>query len=286
MTGFGKSVIELPDKVISVEIKSLNSKNLDLNMKIPTLYREKEMEIRNLLFQTIERGKVDFNMMIEYLGKTNSTQINTVVVENYYYQLKQVVTSLQMEEPSDWLSILLKLPETIKTETTEIDVHEWNLVLKAIDQALSELCNFRQQEGSVLQQFFEEKIVAIFNMAKEIEKFEPERLEKIKLRIREALSNLDSHSYDENRFEQELIYYIERLDIHEEQQRLDNHLHYFLHTLKEEKSQGRKLNFILQEIGREINTLGSKSNHADMQQIVVNMKDELEQMKEQVLNII
>ena len=286
MTGFGKATAELPDKKVSVEIKSLNSKQLDLNTRFPAIYREKEMEIRTLLSQTIERGKVDFSIFIEYISSNSSTRINQPVIEGYMSQIREIAENLQIETPSNWFSVLLKLPETIKTELAELNEAEWQAVYSTIQKAIAEFLGFRQQEGAMLEQLFQDKIQRIVSLLPEIERYEQERIEKVKTKIQEALLKLDNPAYDSNRFEQELIFYIEKLDISEEKNRLRNHLHYFIETMETEKSQGRKLGFIAQEIGREINTLGSKSNHAEMQKIVVRMKDELEQIKEQLLNIL
>jgi len=286
MTGFGKASSELSNKKIYVEIKSLNSKQFDLNTRIPSLYREKEMEIRNNLLQNIERGKVDFSICIEDVGKTNSSQINQNVLESYYHQIKEASQNLQISIPSDWFSILLRMPDVMKTEITELDENEWRVVEETIKNALKQFMLFRNQEGLVLQKLFEDKISNISFLLNEIEKYEPERIEKIKTKILDSLQKLDIQNYDANRFEQELIYYIEKLDVNEEKIRLNNHLKYFIDTMNDEKSQGRKLGFIAQEIGREINTLGSKSNHAEMQKTVIQMKDELEQIKEQILNVL
>ncbi len=286
MTGFGKAMAELPDKKISIEIKSLNSKQLDLNTRIPAIYREKEMEVRTLLFQVIERGKVDFSIFVENIGNNSSSKINQPVIEGYVSQVREIAENLQIETPSDWFSILLRLPESIKTELSELNENEWNIVCQTIQKAIDGFLTFRKQEGMMLERLFEEKIQNILSLLPEIEKYEPERIEKIKTKMQEALSKLDNTVYDNNRLEQELIFYIEKLDINEEKNRLRNHLHYFIETMEKEKSQGRKLGFIAQEIGREINTLGSKSNHAEMQKAVVRMKDELEQIKEQLLNVL
>ena len=286
MTGFGKSTSELPNKKVFVEIRSLNSKQLDLNTRIPSVYREKEMEIRNNMLQNIERGKVDFSIFIENVGKITSTQINRPVLENYYSQIKETANNLQIDRPSDWFSILLRMPEVLQTEIAELDEKEWEVVQETIMNALEQFLKFRNQEGLVLQKLFEEKISNISNYLKKIELYESERIEKIKIKILDSLQKLDIQNYDPNRFEQELIYYIEKLDVNEEKIRLNNHLEYFIETMNNEKSQGRKLGFIVQEIGREINTLGSKSNHVEMQKIVVQMKDELEQIKEQILNVL
>jgi uncharacterized protein (TIGR00255 family) len=286
MTGFGKAVIELPGKKIGVEIKSLNSKQLDLNAKIPSAYREKEMEIRTILSQTIERGKVDFFISIDQGDATISSKINTDAIQNYYEQIKEISNKLNLEMPSDCLSLILRLPEVIKTETVEPDENEWKTVKNAISEALKTFVAFRTQEGEMLEKIFKNKIEAIVILLQEIETYDSERVEKIKMRIAETLKKTEIVSYDENRFEQEMIYYIERLDISEEKARLGNHLKYFLETMATEKNQGRKLGFITQEIGREINTLGSKANHAEIQKLVVRMKDELEQVKEQILNVL
>jgi len=286
MTGFGKAVIEFPNKKINIEIKSLNSKQLDLNTRIPSVYREKEIEIRNLLSQEVERGKVDFCIFIEHKDTSISSKINQGAVANYYAQIKETADKLNIELPSDWFSVILRLPETIKTEVSELDEDEWGKIKAAIIEALKAFNEFRVQEGAMLEAIFESKIENIGNFLIEVEKYESERLERVRAKIMEAIKKLEIANYDENRFEQEMIYYIEKLDVNEEKTRLSNHLKYFLETIKTEKNQGRKLGFITQEIGREVNTLGSKSNHAEMQKIVVQMKDELEQIKEQVLNVL
>lgn len=286
MTGFGKAMSELQNRKITVEIKSLNSKQLDLSVRLPNVYKENEMTLRNLISRQLERGKVDFLVYVENIGTETSSQINQNVVEAYYNQIKESADKLGIEVPQDWFQTLLRLPEVLKFEQSEIDEEEWKIVLGTIEQALSQLQNFRKQEGQMLEKLFQEKISNISNLLLEIEPFEKERLEKVKNRIFESLQKLDNIDYDKNRFEQELIYYIERLDINEEKTRLRNHLNYFIETMKSTSGQGKKLGFICQEIGREINTMGSKSNDAGMQQIVVRMKDELEQIKEQVLNVL
>lgn len=286
MTGFGKAMSELENRKITVEIKSLNSKQLDLSVRLPNVYKEHEMTLRNLISRQLERGKVDFLIYVENLGTETSTQINQSVVEAYYNQIKDSADKLGIDVPHDWFQTLLRLPEVLKFEQSEIDEEEWKIVLNTIDKALSQLQNFRKQEGHMLEELFKDKINNISNLLLEIEPFEKERLERVKNRILESLQKLDNIDYDKNRFEQELSYYIERLDINEEKTRLRNHLGYFIETMKSTSGQGKKLGFICQEIGREINTMGSKSNDADMQQIVVRMKDELEQIKEQVLNVL
>lgn len=286
MTGFGKAVAEFPTKRVTIEIKSLNSKQLDLSTRIPGVYREKEMEIRNELSQLIERGKVDFSLFIENLGKESTTQINASVVESYIKQITQISEISGVALPADWFSVVLRLPEALKTEIQELDEEEWKGVHGAIISAAKQLIDFRKQEGAGLQTLLGQKIEAISSLLKEVDKYEGERIERVKTRLDEALSKLENVDYDRNRFEQELIFYIEKLDVNEEKHRLAHHLKYFLETMDHAHGQGKKLGFISQEIGREINTLGSKSNHAEMQKIVVRMKDELEQIKEQVLNVL
>ena len=286
MTGFGKVTTELPSKKVTVEIKALNSKQLDLSTRISSIYREKEMEIRSLLLQTLERGKVEFNIFIEYIGKDAPTQINFPAVENYYTQIKGIAEKLEISLPADWFQSLLRLPDVIKTETQEADETEWEQVAQSVKNAIKQLCDFRIQEGAMLQKLFEQKIANIAKLLSEVELYEKERIEKVKSRIMDNLEKVAGQDYDKNRFEQEMIYYIEKLDVNEEKSRLDNHLKYFISTMKDGHGQGKKLGFIAQEMGREINTLGSKSNHAEMQKIVVQMKDELEQIKEQVLNVL
>ena len=288
MTGFGKVTAELPTKKVTVEIKALNSKQLDLSTRIPSQYKDKEMQIRSRLLQTLERGKVDFSIYIEYIGKENATQINPDVVASYYYQMQAISEKLGIEAPANWneLQNILRLPDAVKTEPCEADKEEWDVVSKTIDDATQHVCEFRIQEGAMLQNLFSQKIANIAQLLKEIEPYEKERLDKIKGRIQDGLEKLKLQDYDKNRFEQEMIFYIEKLDINEEKNRLDNHLKYFIETMDKGHGKGKKLGFIAQEMGREINTLGSKSNHAEMQKIVVRMKDELEQIKEQVLNVL
>ena len=285
MTGYGKAETEFNNMKITVEIKSLNSKQFDVNLRIPSIYRDKEIEIRNNLFQTIERGKVDFTIFIDYSDKLPASKINRNAVESYREEIKEIVEVLKINEPADWFSVLIRLPNVIKTEVAELDEEEWEKVKQTVDEALKSLVQFRVQEGEMLEKVFIEKINNIGSLSKEIEKYESDRIEKTKIRIQESFRKFE-FVCDENRFEQEMIFYIERLDISEEKARLNNHLDYFIETMTNEKNQGRKLGFIVQEIGREINTLGSKSNHADMQKIVVQMKDELEQVKEQILNVL
>jgi uncharacterized protein (TIGR00255 family) len=286
MTGFGKVTAELPSKKVTVEIKSVNSKQLDLFTRIPPVYREKEMEIRNALLQSLERGKIDFSIYIEVIGKDASSKINRPVLESYLEQVQVLSRELSIPLPADWFQTLLRLPEVIKTEMAEPDESEWAVVHRAIHEAIRQVIDFRAQEGAMVGALFEEKIARIASLLVQVDRYEDERVDKIKNRIVKNLSKINDVEYDKNRFEQELIYYLEKLDVDEEKTRLDNHLKYFLETLSQGQGQGRKLGFISQEIGREINTLGSKSNHVEMQKIVVQMKDELEQIKEQVLNVL
>ncbi|MDR0430885.1 MAG: YicC family protein [Tannerellaceae bacterium] len=286
MTGFGKVTAELPTKKVTVEIRALNSKQIDISTRMPSIYKEKEMEIRSQLLKALERGKIELNIQVENIGKEAITQINTNIVESYLTQIKDLSGKLGIALPSDWFTVLLRLPEVLRSEIAELDESEWNTIQQTIDDAISQLREFRIQEGSMLQKLFIENINNISSQLTEMEKFEPERIEKIKARILDNLDKVVSTDYDKNRFEQEMIYYIEKLDVNEEKNRLVNHLKYFVSTMEEGHGQGKKLGFIVQEIGREINTLGSKSNHAEMQQIVVRMKDDLEQIKEQVLNVL
>lgn len=287
MTGYGKATAELPDKKINVEIKSLNSKAMDLSTRIAPLYREKEIEIRNEIAKALERGKVDFSLWIEKKEACELvTPINQDVVVAYYERIRTISEAAGIPEPEDWFATLLRLPDVMtKNDVMELTAEEWQAVHATVLQAIQSLVDFRKQEGAALEKKFREKIANIANLLTTIEPYEKERVEKVKERITDALEKTISVDYDKNRLEQELIYYIEKLDINEEKQRLSNHLKYFINTLEDGNGQGKKLGFIAQEMGREINTLGSKSNHAEMQKIVVQMKDELEQIKEQVLNV-
>ncbi|TAJ11972.1 YicC family protein [Marinilabiliaceae bacterium JC017] len=287
MTGYGKSVCELPQKKISIEIKSLNSKQLDLNTRIPNLYREKDIEIRNLVGTKVSRGKVDVSFYIEAASSDKITNINTPVVEQYYDQIKPLASKLNLEEKTDFLRIIMPLPDTVKIEQAELDETEWVAIKAGIENATEELIQFRKQEGAILEKDIKQRINTIAQLQTAIEPFESERIEKIRTRIRENLNELpEKNKIDENRFEQEIIFYLEKLDITEEKVRLTNHLKYFLETLDTDKPVGKKLGFISQEIGREINTLGSKANDANIQRMVIQMKDELEKIKEQILNIL
>ncbi len=285
MTGYGKAVVTFKEKKINVEVKSLNSKSLDLSTRIAPLYREKEMEIRQMIANALLRGKVDFSIWVEKDAGTDATPINAALVENYYQQIKTIAAKTGIPEPQDWFYNLLRMPDVMARIDTEVlSEEEWEAAHKAIEMALEQLVDFRQQEGAALQKKFTEKLDNIAALLVAIEPYEKSRVEKIRARIVDGLATIPEVDYDKNRLEQELIYYIEKLDISEEKQRLANHLKYFRETMEESTSQGKKLGFIAQEMGREINTTGSKSNQAEMQNIVVRMKDELEQIKEQVLN--
>ena len=286
MTGYGKATAQFGEKKINVEIKSLNSKAMDLSTRIAPLYREKEMEIRNLITQTLERGKVDFSLWVEKDVADTATPINSALVQNYYNQIKNISETYNIPVPQDWFATLLRMPDVMtRVDIQELQEEEWDIVRKTIEEALGHLVDFRKQEGMALEKKFNEKLNNIKRLLASIEPYEQERVGKIRDRITDALEKTISVGYDKNRLEQELIYYIEKLDINEEKQRLANHLKYFRETMAGGHGQGKKLGFIAQEMGREINTTGSKSNHAEMQNIVVQMKDELEQIKEQVLNV-
>ena len=285
MTGYGKTVVAYKDKKINVEVKSLNSKQLDLQTRIAPLYREKEMEIRQMIQAAVIRGKVDFSLWIEKDAAVDATPINGTLLENYYRQMKAISEKTGIPMSEDPFYTLLRMPDVLtKTETEELSDEEWAVARQAVNEALSKLVEFRRQEGAALEKKFSEKIDNIEQLLISIEPYEKSRVEKIRQRIVDGLQQIPGVEYDKNRLEQELIYYIEKLDISEEKQRLSNHLKYFRETMAEEAGQGKKLGFIAQEMGREINTTGSKSNQAEMQNIVVKMKDELEQIKEQVLN--
>ena len=284
MTGYGKTVVAYKGKKINVEIKSLNSKQLDLTTRIAPLYREKEMEIRQLIAEQLQRGKVEFAIWIEKDASTEAAPVNTALMDSYYRQLKGFAEEHDMTG-IDWMQTLTRMPDVLtKTEVEVLDNEEWQAARQGVCEAVQALVDFRKQEGAALEKKFAEKIDNIERLLAEIEPFEKSRVEKIRQRIVDGLQQIPGVDYDKNRLEQELIYYIEKLDISEEKQRLTNHLKYFRETMRDGHGQGKKLGFIAQEMGREINTTGSKSNQAEMQNIVVQMKDELEQIKEQVLN--
>ncbi|MBR5847633.1 MAG: YicC family protein [Bacteroidaceae bacterium] len=286
MTGYGKAVATYGNKKIYAEVKSLNSKAMDLSTRIAPLYREKEMEIRTLIAQQLERGKIDFSLWTEEESAVGATPINTSLVASYHAQIKSICESTGIPEPTDWFATLLRMPDVLsRTEVKELSDEEWSVAREVVTQAIAQLMDFRRQEGAALEKKFCEKLDNIATLLASIEPYEKERTEKIRERIVDGLQKNLGMEYDKNRLEQELIFYIEKLDINEEKQRLTNHLSYFRQTMSEGHGQGKKLGFIAQEMGREINTTGSKSNHAEMQIIVVKMKDELEQIKEQVLNV-
>ena len=287
MTGYGKAVVAFKDKKINAEIKSLNSKQLDLLTRVTPLYREKEMEIRQQIAARLERGKVDFALWVEKDTGVDPTPVNGALMANYYHQLKDIASKTGIPEPADWMMTLTRMPDVLtRTDNEVLTSEEWKAASEAVTMAIDALVEFRKQEGAALQKKFVEKIDNIERLMAEIEPYEKGRVEKIRQRITDGLLQIPGVDYDKNRLEQELIYYIEKLDISEEKQRLANHLRYFRETMADGHGQGKKLGFIAQEMGREINTTGSKSNQAEMQNIVVQMKDELEQIKEQVLNVL
>lgn len=286
MTGYGKATAVFENKKINVEIKSLNSKALDLSTRIAPLYREKEIEIRSMIAAALERGKVDFCLWVEKEAGTDATPINGSMLNNYYQQIRQISETYQIPLPEDWFATLLRMPDVMsKVDIEELSDAEWLIVRQTISEAIQKLVDFRKQEGAALEKKFTEKIENIAALLKSIEPYEKSRTERIRQRLIDGLQAIPEVEYDHNRLEQEMIYYIEKLDINEEKQRLSNHLKYFMDTMAQGHGQGKKLGFIAQEMGREINTTGSKSNQAEMQNIVVKMKDELEQIKEQVLNV-
>ena len=289
MTGFGKAVQVYNNKKITAEIKSLNSKQLDLAVRAPQNQREIELELRNMVSKALLRGKIDLYIYSEPIEGATTGTLNIPLLKQYKVQIEDMATQLNLPQPADWYTTLLRMPDALKNDarSNEVDEEELKVVKEVVVQAIARLIEFRTQEGARLETFFEEKIAAIQALLDEVPKYELPRTEKIKARIMDALAKLKEQDYDKNRFEQELIYYIEKLDIAEEKLRLQNHLTYFLNTLHgEEPGQGRKLGFISQEIGREVNTMGSKANQADLQNLVVRMKDHLEQIKEQVLNVL
>ncbi len=282
MTGFGKASLQLPTKKITVEIKSLNSKGLDLNTRMPSVFREMELGLRNQISQRLERGKVDFSLYVEVTGEETTSKINVPIVNGYMNQMKAVLPNA---DETELLKMAVRMPDALKTERDEIDANEWKQIQSVIDEALENIANFRKDEGTSLEKEFQLRITNINNLMNEAVSYDAERVETVKTRLRTALDELKVN-VDENRFEQELIFYLEKYDITEEKVRLGNHLNYFLDTLNGMEANGRKLGFITQEMGREINTMGSKSNHTEMQKLVVMMKDELEKIKEQVLNVL
>lgn len=281
MTGYGKTVLQLPTKKISIELKSLNSKNLDVNARMPSMYRAKELDIRKLLAKHLERGKVDFSLYVEITGEDTSSTINKTVVKEYIKQLKEVVNG----DETELLKMAIRLPDAVTTERDDIDEEEWHTIESGINEAISKIKSYREDEGAILKQDFADRINTLKQLLEEVIAMDPERIEGVRARLEKGIADI-KEKVDENRFEQELVYYIEKFDITEEKVRLDNHLEYFIKALNSDNSNGKKLGFISQEIGREINTIGSKSNYAPMQKLVVQMKDELEKIKEQLLNVL
>ncbi len=282
MTGFGKATLQLPTKKITIEVKSLNSKGLDLNVRMPSLYREMELGLRNQIASKLERGKIDFSIYIESTAEQTSTRVNVPIVKAYINQLREIYADA---DETELMKMAVRMPDTMKIEREEIDENDWVQIQTVIEEALQNILNFRRDEGESLEKEFQLRIGNIRQYMNEALALDPERVQAIKDRLQTAIAELKVN-VDENRFEQELIYYLEKLDITEEKVRLTNHLDYFLDTIKGTEANGRKLGFITQEMGREINTMGSKSNHAQMQKLVVQMKDELEKIKEQVLNVL
>ncbi len=282
MTGFGKASLQLPTKKITVELKSLNSKGLDLNTRMPSVYREMELGLRNQISQRLERGKIDFSLYIEVTGEETSSKINVPIIKGYINQMKAVIPNA---DETELMKMAVRMPDALKTERDEIDENEWKEIQKVINDALENIANFRKDEGVSLEKEFLHRIANIMTLMNNAVAYDAERVETVKTRLKTALDELKVN-VDQNRFEQELIFYLEKYDITEEKVRLENHLNYFIETLAGTEANGRKLGFITQEMGREINTMGSKSNHAEMQKLVVMMKDELEKIKEQVLNVL
>jgi uncharacterized protein (TIGR00255 family) len=282
MTGFGKATLQLPAKKITVEIKSLNSKGLDLNTRMPSVFREMELGLRNQLSQRLERGKIDFSLYVEITGEETSSKINVPIVRGYINQMKAVIPNA---DETELMKMAIRMPDALKTERDEIDENEWKKIQTVIDEALENIAQFRKDEGVSLEKEFLHRIANIMTLMNKAVSYDAERVATVKIRLRTALDEL-KENVDENRFEQELIFYLEKYDITEEKVRLENHLNYFIETLAGTEANGRKLGFITQEMGREINTMGSKSNHSEMQKLVVMMKDELEKIKEQVLNVL
>jgi uncharacterized protein (TIGR00255 family) len=282
MTGFGKATLQLSNKKITVEVKSLNSKGLDLNVRMPSIYREMELGLRTIIAQQLERGKVDFSIYIEVTGEETSSKINVAIVKGYINQMKAVIPNA---DETELMKMAVRMPDALKTEREEIDENEWVDIMKVVNEALKNIATFRVDEGKSLENEFVTRIENIRTYMNQAVSMDAERIETVKTRLRTALDELVAN-VDENRFEQELIFYLEKYDITEERVRLENHLNYFIETIAGTEANGRKLGFITQEIGREINTMGSKSNHSEMQKLVVMMKDELEKIKEQVLNVL
>jgi uncharacterized protein (TIGR00255 family) len=281
MTGYGKTVLQLPTKKISIELKSLNSKNLDINARMPSAYRAKELDIRKLIAKHLVRGKVDFSLYVEITGEDTSSKINKTIVQEYIKQLKEVVDG----DSTELLKMAIRLPDAVTTERDDIDEEEWSSIENGINEAITKIVNYRKDEGAILKADFTNRISTLRDLLNQVIQMDPDRINGVRARLEKGIADI-KEKVDENRFEQELVYYIEKFDITEEKVRLDNHLDYFIKALNSNDSNGKKLGFITQEIGREINTIGSKSNYAPMQKLVVQMKDELEKIKEQLLNVL
>ena len=281
MTGYGKTVLQLPTKKISIELKSLNSKNLDVNARMPSAYRAKELDIRKLIAKHLVRGKVDFSLYVEITGEDTSSKINKTVVQEYIKQLKEVVDG----DSTELLKMAIRLPDAVTTERDDIDEEEWSSIENGINEAITKIVNYRKDEGAILKADFTNRISTLRDLLNQVIQMDPDRIDGVRARLEKGIADI-KEKVDENRFEQELVYYIEKFDITEEKVRLDNHLNYFIKALNSNDSNGKKLSFITQEIGREINTIGSKSNYAPMQKLVVQMKDALEKIKEQLLNVL
>lgn len=284
MTGYGKTVLQLPNKKVTIEVKSLNSKNLDVSVRIPSYYKEKELEVRRKLSSSLVRGKIDFSIYVEMTADETSTTVNRGVVSEYIQQLKNILQTGGSNDV-ELLKMAVRMPDALKTERAELDEEEWTLIDNGIDQALVEINQYRTDEAASLEIDFNERIQNIKLYLEEVKGMDEDRLNHVKVKLNKALGELEAE-VDQNRFEQELIYYLEKLDINEEKVRLANHLDYFLSEMNSSQSNGKKLGFIIQEIGREINTMGSKANYAPMQKLVIQMKDELEKIKEQILNVL
>lgn len=283
MTGYGKTVVQLPQKKVTIEVKSLNSKNLDLNVRIPSIYKEKELDVRKYLASTLIRGKVEFSIYIDTTGEETSTVLNKPVIDNYIEQLKNIIPNAQNEE--EYLKMAVRMPDALSTEREELDDAEWNTIEKGLKEAVAKIVQYRLDEGKALEADFTKRVSNIQNLLEEVVNLDDDRKEGMREKLQKAVDEL-KEAIDQNRFEQEIIYYLEKLDITEEKVRLRNHLSYFNESLGSADSNGKKLGFISQEMGREINTIGSKSNYAPMQKVVVQMKDELEKIKEQLLNVL
>jgi uncharacterized protein (TIGR00255 family) len=287
MTGYGKSICELAGKVVTIEIKSLNSKQLDIYTRLPNIYKEKELDLRNLISQKLGRGKVEFSISYENTDVSSTAQINIPVVKSYYQQIKELMSELSIKENESLLQTIMRFPDSLKIDKEELNDTEWEQITAKVNEALDHILSFRHQEGEALQKDIMERVELIRSQIKEVVIFEKDRLQRLREKILSSVQGIaDQIKVDENRFEQELVYYLEKLDITEEKVRLENHCQFFNEVAINESVNGKKLSFIAQEIGREINTIGSKANHSEMQRVVVKMKDELEKVKEQLMNVL